>query len=183
MQIFSKLNSFIFGYFDPTFFFLIIKIIVFWGDLSGVSAKMATLAEVRVLARTVQRALGTLDGVQNLRVLFMTRFLQLQQCRTGVEICVFFVTTINQVLLFPLRTPRQTLCAQANVDTSQNSVGIQLQVARTMEFLMPDNGHFPPPVVNASLKDLSFVFVGFFFHLLSQIHLNDDYLDLAGLGL
>ena len=36
MKIFSKLNYFIFGYFDPTnVFFFIIKINNFWGDLIG----------------------------------------------------------------------------------------------------------------------------------------------------
>ena len=44
MKFFSKLNYFISGYFDPTnYFFLIIKINNFWGGLSGISAKTATL--------------------------------------------------------------------------------------------------------------------------------------------
>ena len=43
VEFFSKLNYFIFGYFDPKIFFFIIKINIFWGDLSGISAKTATL--------------------------------------------------------------------------------------------------------------------------------------------
>ena len=48
VKFFSKLNYFIFGYFEPTNYFLIIKINIFWGDLSGISAKTATLLFVPV---------------------------------------------------------------------------------------------------------------------------------------
>ena len=47
VKIFSKLNYFTFGYFDPIIFFLIIKINNFRGDLSDVSAKTATLPGLR----------------------------------------------------------------------------------------------------------------------------------------
>ena len=46
VKFFSKLNYFIFGFFDPTNNFLIIKINNFWGDLSGISAKTASLPTV-----------------------------------------------------------------------------------------------------------------------------------------
>ena len=46
-SFFSKLNYFIFGFFDPKIFFPLIKITVFWGDLSGISAKTATLIVCR----------------------------------------------------------------------------------------------------------------------------------------
>ena len=44
MLPFSKLNNFVFGYFDPDFFFKIMKIIDFWGDLTDNSAKKEALA-------------------------------------------------------------------------------------------------------------------------------------------
>ena len=43
MKILSKSNLFIFGYFDPIIIFLIIKMNNFWGDLSDISARTATL--------------------------------------------------------------------------------------------------------------------------------------------
>ena len=43
MKFFSKLNIFIFGYFDPVkLLFFIIKANIFRGDLSDISAKTAT---------------------------------------------------------------------------------------------------------------------------------------------
>ena len=48
VKFFSKLNKFIFGYFNPVnIYFLIIKINIFRGDLSDISAKTATLPVTR----------------------------------------------------------------------------------------------------------------------------------------
>ena len=41
--LFSKLIKLFFGYFDPVKYFLIVKINNFRGDLSSISAKMATV--------------------------------------------------------------------------------------------------------------------------------------------
>ena len=43
VKIFSKLNYFIFGYFDPTNIFFDNEKNILRGDLSGISAKTATL--------------------------------------------------------------------------------------------------------------------------------------------
>ena len=52
-KLFSKLNYFCFGYFDPTnIFFYIIKISNFRGDPSDISAKTATLAGMLELEGT-----------------------------------------------------------------------------------------------------------------------------------
>ena len=44
----SKLNKIYFGYFDPEFFFLIIKIIIFRGELTDISAKKEALVFSRL---------------------------------------------------------------------------------------------------------------------------------------
>ena len=47
MKLFSNLNQFIYGYFDPkNMYFFIIKIKNFPGDLSNISAKVATLSSI-----------------------------------------------------------------------------------------------------------------------------------------
>ena len=52
VKFFSKLNKFIFGYFDPkNIFFSIIKINNFWGDFSDISAETATLMMFNTPAR------------------------------------------------------------------------------------------------------------------------------------
>ena len=47
VKFFSKLNYFIFGYFDPTNIFFDNKNNCFWGDPSVISAKTASLRVVR----------------------------------------------------------------------------------------------------------------------------------------
>ena len=75
VKFFSKLNYFIFGYFDPNFFFWIIQINIFWGDVSGISAKTATLVacfiesgQRCVLCRSTSRSIRAMRGSDLRRV-------------------------------------------------------------------------------------------------------------------
>ena len=61
---FSKLFYFIFGFFDPTNNFFIIKINSFWGDLSCVSAKTATLI-IDALAFKMELSVPVVEYVES----------------------------------------------------------------------------------------------------------------------
>ena len=59
--LFSKLSNLIFWYFDSDFFYQILKINNFWGDLTDMSAKNEALDSTRLqILKSVHRALRQL---------------------------------------------------------------------------------------------------------------------------